>query len=237
MTDPAKPDRDVFISYASEDRDTVAKPLALLLTALGIRVWFDQFDLKIGDSLRRKIDEGLARCRHGIVILSPSFFGKHYTNRELNGLAQREVDGTNVILPVWVGVDENQVRQFSAPLADRIAGRWEDGIDTVVIKLAQVIKPEALRALEKRQLTVLPRLTTGRDIVDLISGSHFIYQHYDDPSDDTEVDLVGGSSKNWRIGLIFGPSQMFQIRCERPCASARPLHNWSPRVGPFTGPR
>lgn len=87
-------ERDVFISYASEERESVARPLAELLTSLGVSVWFDKFDLKMGDSLRRKIDEGLTICRYGIVLLSPSFFGKHYTNRELDGLAQREVDGT-----------------------------------------------------------------------------------------------------------------------------------------------
>jgi hypothetical protein len=54
MSESSKSRRDVFISYASQDRNTVAKPLAELLTALGISVWFDQFDLKIGDSLRRK---------------------------------------------------------------------------------------------------------------------------------------------------------------------------------------
>src|SRR5689334_13954329 len=138
MTKQASP--NVFISYASEDRELVAKPLAELLTALGIKVWFDQFDLKIGDSLRQKIDEGLATCEYGIVILSPSFFGKHYTNRELNGLAQKEVDGKKVILPIWVGVDEKQVRQFSPPLADRIAGRWEEGVAILATKIIQAIK-------------------------------------------------------------------------------------------------
>lgn len=189
MTKQVNP--DVFISYASEDREAVAKPLANLLTALGIKVWFDQFNLKIGDSLRRKIDEGLTTCEYGIVILSPSFFGKHYTNRELDGLAQREVDGKKVILPIWVGVDEKQVRHFSPPLADRIAAHWEDGIESVVTQLIQTIKPEVLESLNSKVIP-LPKLINGKDIVDVIIGSHFSISHHDEPNSESEIDLVGG---------------------------------------------
>lgn len=192
MSGSSKFERDVFISYASEDRNTIAKPLVELLVALGIRVWFDQFDLKIGDSLSRKMDEGLAKCRYGVVILSTSFFGKHYTNRELAGLAQREVNGEKIILPVWFGVDERQVREFSSPLADRIAGRWDDGIATVALKLIEVIKPELIETSLKRKITALSRLTIGKEVVDLVSGCHFSYSHYDDLNDEAEIILVGG---------------------------------------------
>ena len=92
---------DVFIAYASEDRESVAGPLAKHLGKMGVTVWFDQTELNLGDSLREKVDEGLANCRYGIVILSKYFFGKHYPKRELNGLAQREIDGEKVILPIW----------------------------------------------------------------------------------------------------------------------------------------
>ena len=38
---------DIFLSHASEDKDDVARPLALLLQKLGLRVWFDEFELRI----------------------------------------------------------------------------------------------------------------------------------------------------------------------------------------------
>jgi hypothetical protein len=191
-------ERDAFISYASEERESVAKPLAELLTTLGISVWLDKFDLKIGDSLRRKIDEGLASCRFGIVLLSPSFFGKHYTNRELDGLAQREVDGTKVILPVWIGVDEQEVRKFSPPLADRIAARWEDGIATVVMQLIEVIKPEVLTEIRKKEIITLGKVNSGKEMMDIVIGSHFSFSYHDEVKDETEIDLVGGFIQNMR---------------------------------------
>lgn len=184
-------DKDVFISYASEDREAVAKPLAQLLSSLGITVWFDQFDLKIGDSLRRKIDEGLAKSKYGIVVLSSAFFAKHYTNLELDGLAQREVDGKKVILPIWVGVDEKYIRSFSPVLADRIAGRWDDGAHVVLTKLIEVIKPGIIESWQKR-IIAMPILRTGKEVVDVVVGSHFSYVFNDEPNNEAEIDLVGG---------------------------------------------
>lgn len=67
---------DVFISHASEDKDAVVRPLAISLQQKGLKVWFDEFELRIGDSLRQKIDKGLANSRFGIVVLSKNFIKK-----------------------------------------------------------------------------------------------------------------------------------------------------------------
>ena len=77
---------DVFISHAGEDKDQVARPLAKQLTALGVRVWYDEAALTLGDSLNRSIDAGLSRSRFGVVILSRHFFEKEWPQRELDGL-------------------------------------------------------------------------------------------------------------------------------------------------------
>ncbi len=192
MVDSNKTKRDVFISYASEERDSVAKPLVKLLTYLGVSVWFDQFDLKIGDSLRRKVDEGLAICKYGVVVLSPSFFGKHYPNRELDGLDQREIEDKKVILPIWVGIDAKQVRKFSPPLADRIAAKWEEGLLSVTMKLIEVIRPDILETFRKKPINILPKLSSGNDVVDNVIGCHKHYTHYDDTTNEKEIKLVGG---------------------------------------------
>jgi TIR domain len=55
---------DIFISYASEDREEVARPLANELQKAELKVWFDQFELGLGDSLRHKIDVGLAQSNY-----------------------------------------------------------------------------------------------------------------------------------------------------------------------------
>ena len=64
-TTPEDWDFDFFISHASEDKVDVARPLFQALIDLGYRVWFDEHEIVVGDSLRERIDEGLRRCGFG----------------------------------------------------------------------------------------------------------------------------------------------------------------------------
>jgi hypothetical protein len=112
---------DVFISHASEDKDEVVRPLALSLQNKGLKVWYDEFELKIGDSLRRKIDRGLANSRFGIVVLSGSFLSKGWTNYELDGIITRAVTGEQIVLPIWHNITKKEVIDFSPSLADKLA--------------------------------------------------------------------------------------------------------------------
>lgn len=90
---------DLFLSYASEDGGFAAD-LAYCLEFCGVRVWFDETAIAVGDSLRRSIDDGLRYSRFGVVVLSNSFFDKNWTHYELDGLITREMQGKKVILPV-----------------------------------------------------------------------------------------------------------------------------------------
>ena len=112
---------DVFISHASEDKDKVVRPLAHALSDGGLKVWYDEFELRIGDSLRRKIDTGLSRSRFGVVVLSRSFFSKGWTNYELDGLVTRSVTGEQILLPIWHDITKQELMEFSPSLADKVA--------------------------------------------------------------------------------------------------------------------
>ena len=132
---------DVFLSHASEDKDAIARPLYEALAAAGVAVWFDEAVLKLGDSLRQKIDDGLARCQFGIVILSPRFFAKTWPQRELDGLVAKETaSGEKAIIPVWHEIDQAGIAQFSPTLADRLAGRSSEGIDFLVEQILEAIR-------------------------------------------------------------------------------------------------
>jgi hypothetical protein len=130
---------DVFICHASEDKNDFARPLAEALREAGVSVWFDEFSLKLGDSLRASIDYGLANSRYGITVLSPHFFAKHWPAQELNGLASCEVNGTKVILPVWHNVGFEEVRQFSPTLADRVAANSREGMQYVLSQIVTAL--------------------------------------------------------------------------------------------------
>lgn len=135
------PDYDAFISHASEDKDDLVRPLAEKLVEHGLAIWYDELQLKVGDSLRRSIDKGLARSRFGIVVLSPSFFEKNWPQYELDGLVAKEMTGGKVILPLWHKVSKNEVLTYSPPLADKVAlNTAMYTIDELAERLAKVIK-------------------------------------------------------------------------------------------------
>ena len=112
---------DVFISHASEDKDAIVRPMANALVAEGLVVWYDEFELRIGDSLRRKIDHGLAKSRVGLVVVSEAFIAKGWTNYELDGIITRVADGDQVLLPIWHNISKDAVVEYSPSLADKIA--------------------------------------------------------------------------------------------------------------------
>jgi hypothetical protein len=130
---------DLFISHASEDKDAIARPLYEALVVKGLKPWYDEISLKVGDGLRESIDRGLSRSKYGAVILSKHFFAKHWPKKELDGLATREVGGTQVILPVWHEIDFDEVRAESPTLANRVAAKTSEGLENVVAKLLHAI--------------------------------------------------------------------------------------------------
>jgi hypothetical protein len=77
---------DLFISHAHEDKETFVAELAQDLRSSGYSVWYDDFCLKPGDSLRRSIDRGLAESKAGLVVLSRHFFTKEWPQMELDAL-------------------------------------------------------------------------------------------------------------------------------------------------------
>lgn len=134
---------DLFICHASEDKDDFVRPLAKELGDSGYKVWYDEMTLFIGDSLSQKINEGLASSRYGIVVLSLSFFGKAWPEWELQGLISKHLV-EKTILPVWHGVNRNDVLIYNPSLADIVAISSNEGVDTVVSGIHTVIKPQSV---------------------------------------------------------------------------------------------
>ena len=131
---------DVFISHASEDKMEVAYPLSRLLASSGLKVWLDEAEILIGDSLRSKIDHGLAYSQFGIVILSHNFFSKDWPKSELDGLFAREIGDQKVILPVWHKITYEEIKDYSPLLAGRMAANTEYGLDEVKEKIIKKLR-------------------------------------------------------------------------------------------------
>ena len=160
---PASTDRtkewDVFISHASEDQDAFVRPLAEALAQLGVRIWYSEFSLELGNSLTRSIDKGLAGSRFGLVVVSKSFISKKWPERELQGLVARQMAEQLVILPIWLGVSPEEVGEFSPPLADTVALRVNGlSADQAVLAILRTVRPDIY---ERHPRSVLENMVRG----------------------------------------------------------------------------
>jgi hypothetical protein len=130
-----EPIHHAFICHALEDHK-IARKIANGLSERGVRVWFDEYVLRVGDSIRQKIDDGLRKSRFGVVLISKVFFDKGWANYELDGLLQKHMvlsaQGGRVVLPVWLDVNYQQVMDRAPSLAAIYAARLADGIEKVI---------------------------------------------------------------------------------------------------------
>ena len=155
---------DVFISHASEDKESIVRGLANALLKIGCTVWYDEFSLRPGDSLSRSIDRGLAQSRFGIVVLSDSFLAKAWPEYELRGLTTRENNGKTAILPILHGIDIKHVADYSPTLADKVSlDTSKQTPDELVAALLRVVRPDIHRNLAKTLLAQSLHAQTGQD--------------------------------------------------------------------------
>lgn len=147
---------DVFISHASENKDEFVRELANKLSKEHVEVWYDEFSLKPGSSIRRSIDKGLSKSRFGIVVLSKAFFRKEWTQWELDGLIQR-MNNKNYdqkIIPIWYNITFEEIANISPSLADRVAIIYRGDIDKIVHKVLKVIKPNGSTLIKARDILI-----------------------------------------------------------------------------------
>jgi hypothetical protein len=146
---------DVFISHASEDKESFVRPLARKLINQNVSVWYDEFTLLPGDSLCKSIDIGLSQSRYGIVIISKAFFDKKWTNWEIDGLVQRQLfQNEKVIIPIWLDVSLEDVVEYSLPLSNIIAIIANKGMQHVIDQLMKVLKPEGSSIIIARDILI-----------------------------------------------------------------------------------
>lgn len=158
----------LFISHASEDKEDFVEPLAHALSDAGFEVWYDKFVLTMGDSLLRKISEGLNQADFGIVVLSKHFFTKKWPQAELDGLFSLETVERKVVLPIWKDVTEVDVKAFSPILASKLAAMASHGVPAVVDEIKRAV--DTTRTVEKFS-AIENALSRFRSLDQRVSGS------------------------------------------------------------------
>ena len=130
-----------FISHAKSDSREFAIKLANSLSRLGCPVWFDEYSMRVGDSLVESIEAGLKETNKCIFILSPDFLANEgWCKHEFKTASMKQIfEKRNIMLPIWHGVNSEDVYQYSAILADTVGVQSSLGEEQVAKKLSEIL--------------------------------------------------------------------------------------------------
>ena len=168
---------DLFICHSSEDKDAFVRPLAEALRKEHIEVWYDEFSLKLGDSIRRSIDKGLSQSRFGVVVISKSFLKKEWPQYELDGLLEKEINGKEIVmLPIWHKITHQEIFKYSPSLAGKKASNSKNGLDIIVKEIISVIHPQSSPLIIARDTLIewgiTPPVITDEYWLDVVEASN-----------------------------------------------------------------
>lgn len=132
-----------FLSHDSRDKDFV-RPLAVKLATMGCPVWYDEFSLVPGQSLRESIEKGISECGKCVVVLSKNFFSNRgWSAREFETVYQKEIlHGKRYMIPIWLGVTKQDVYDYSPILLDTFGINGALSEDEIAGKLLAALKIE-----------------------------------------------------------------------------------------------
>lgn len=128
-------------AHDRRDQETIARPIAVELAKHLCPVWYDEFSLKLGDSLRESIERGLKECKKCVLVLSANFLSNSgWTKAEFNAVFTREIlERTALVLPVWCDVNRQAIYQYAPILLDRVAISWDRGLEEVVRAILRAV--------------------------------------------------------------------------------------------------
>ena len=102
---------DVFISHASADKLSYVDDLYAALSRLKIDIFYDKEELSWGDNWKDRIIQGTEKSEFAIIVISKAFFGREWTERELNEFLQRQNEtGQKIILPLLYDITFDDVK-------------------------------------------------------------------------------------------------------------------------------
>ncbi len=147
----------VFLCYASRDKGLVRR-LAKDLHRHGVDVWLDENEIRVGDSLRESIENGLERADFVIIALSKAAVRRPWVKREMNAaFVLEEERGTKVILPALI--EDMPVPLFlrDKKIAD-FRNRYNTGLDAIIDAISPATQPHKLETLSCNILLDVVRL-------------------------------------------------------------------------------
>lgn len=139
-----------FICHASEDKD-LARRLANDLHAAGINTFFDEWEIRAGDSLRRKIDEGIESCTHFIVLLTPTSLEKPWVNAELDAGFVTKLNGQSILIPLRHNLGVDRLPPLLAALLSPEIRAYDEDVKALINDIRGLTRKPPVGAASKQR--------------------------------------------------------------------------------------
>lgn len=167
------PHPKVYLAHASDDKPIV-RPIAEYLMQQGVEVWFDEWEIEPGDSLRQKMEEGLGAMTHFVVVLTAKSIAKPWVAKEIDVGMVRQVGGESRFVPIMVDLDHKALSPFfQAMLCLKIDPANEDDLKGLVDRLHGVSRKPALGS-KPRYVQSAPSGLEGWSPAALAIGRHLV---------------------------------------------------------------
>jgi hypothetical protein len=128
----------IFISYSSRDKE-FARKLATILIQHGHKPWLDDWEIKVGQSISSKIDQGLSSTDYVALVLTQHSVDSPWVDREWKAKYWDEVNrGRVTVLPLLV--DDCQIPSL---LKDKKYADFRADFDRGFVELLEAIDPAA----------------------------------------------------------------------------------------------
>jgi len=127
----------IFLSHSSKDKEFV-RQLALDLKKNNVPIWFDEWELKVGDSLNKRIGEGIKESGWLGIVISKNSIKSSWVEKELNAGMMTELEKKQVfVLPIVI--DNCEIPIF---LRDKLFADFRSDYQTGLNALLNRLIPE-----------------------------------------------------------------------------------------------
>lgn len=176
----------IFISYSHGDKEFVER-LVLDLENEGIRVWLDEKEIKVGDSISRKVEEGISNCDFFCLVISSNSAQSNWVEREYRTALNAQLDSGTALTILPLLIEEVQLPELLRDIkyADFLRG-YDNGLE----QLLETVKPDLIE--EQKFVPIKPPEPTvnSQDEKLLKKIQAFIEKSMSDPETDISINAL-----------------------------------------------
>lgn len=156
------PLKKIFLCHSSSDKHFVDR-LAFDLEKINIGVWYDKWEIKVGDSLIERIQEGLENNDHLAIVLSPESVASEWVRRELNSALMKEIKEKRIVVLPCLLFNCSIPSFLSEKKYADFRTSYENGLTDLLLAIVPESREVAIRSRDFRVIQYLISGLTNTD--------------------------------------------------------------------------